>query len=101
MTIWVGQVKEPFPPFGIAWRRVRTIAGRDHARVQGVNVGMVENHPPPPRPSSLGGLGDEIEVAASSPKARERACITTVNNFKSGIVTLMFSPSGVPFHRKP
>ena len=101
MTIWVGQVKEPFHPFGIAWRRVRTIAGRDHARVQCVNVGNVKDHPSPPRPSSLGGLGDEIDVAASSPKARERACITTVNNFKSGIVTLMFSPSGVPFHRKP
>ena len=83
VTIWVGQVKKPFPPIGIAWRRFRTIAGRDHARVQGVNVGMVKDHPPPPRPSSLGGLGDEIEVAASSPKARERARLTAVNNFKS------------------
>ena len=71
MTIWVGQVKKPFPPFGIAWRRIRTIAGRDHARVQGVNVGMVKDHPPPPRPSSLGGLGDEIEVEQAKKRIAE------------------------------
>ena len=35
---------------------------------------------PQRRPSSLGGLGDEVEVAPSSPKARERARITVMNS---------------------
>ena len=43
VTIRVGQVEEPLAPFGVARRRVRAIAGRDHARMQRVDVGMVED----------------------------------------------------------
>jgi hypothetical protein len=42
VTIRVGQVEEPLAPFGIARYRVWMVAGRDHARMEGVNVGMVD-----------------------------------------------------------
>src|SRR6476661_128654 len=83
VTIRVRQVEEPFPPFTIARCRVWTVAGRDHARMEGINVGMVEDNASPPRPISLGRLGDEIEVVGSSTKARKRCVVTTINDLKS------------------
>ena len=62
VTIRVGEMEEPLAPFGIVWRSVWTVAGRDDARMEGVNVGMVEDNTSPPRPISLGRLGDEIEI---------------------------------------
>jgi hypothetical protein len=55
VTIWVGQVEEPLAPFGIPWGRVRTVPGRDHTRMKGINVGMVEDDASPPGPIPLGG----------------------------------------------
>ena len=69
VTVRVGQMEEALAPFGIARRRVRAIAGRDYARMQRVDVGMVEDDTSPPRPRSLGRLRDQIEVARSSPKS--------------------------------
>src|SRR5712691_3957417 len=83
VTIRIGQVEEPLTPFGVARGAVRTVAGRDHAGMQGVDVGMVEDDTSPPRPIPLGRLGDEIDVAGSSPKARKSGVITTVNDLKS------------------
>src|SRR5262249_861099 len=48
VTIRVGQMEEALAPFGIARRRVRMIAGRHHARMQRVDVGMVEDDASPP-----------------------------------------------------
>ena len=72
VTIRVGEVEEPFAPFGILRCRVWTVAGRNHARMKRVNVGMVEDNTSPPRPISLGRLGDEIEIICSSSKTRKR-----------------------------
>src|SRR5215204_2442159 len=83
MTIRVRQMEEPLAPFGIARCRVRTVTGRDHARVEGINVGMVEDDTSPPRPTPLGRLGDQIEIAGSSPKARKCGVVATVNDLKS------------------
>jgi hypothetical protein len=58
VAIRIGQVEEPLAPFGIARRRVWSITSRDHARIEGVNVGMVEDDTPPPRPPSLRRLRD-------------------------------------------
>src|SRR6266540_5296688 len=63
VTIWIGHVEEPLAPFGVARRRIRAVAGCDDAGVQRIHVGMVEDDAPPPRPCSLGGLGDQIEIA--------------------------------------
>ena len=83
VAIRIGQVKEPLTPIGIAWWRVWSITGRDHIRVEGVNIGMVEDDTPPPRPLSFRGLCDQIEKAGSSPKACKRSAMTTMNDLKS------------------
>ena len=44
MTIRVGQVEEPLAPFGVTRRRVWTVPGGDQARMEGVNVRMVEDN---------------------------------------------------------
>jgi hypothetical protein len=83
VTIRVGEVEEPLAPFGIVRCRVWAVAGRDHARMEGVNVGMVEDNTSPPRPISLGRLGNEIEIAVSNPKTRKRCLVTTMNDLKA------------------
>jgi hypothetical protein len=83
VTIRVGEVEEPFAPFSILRWRVWTVARRNHARMERVNVGMVEDNASPPRPISLGRLSDEIEIICSSPKTRKRRVITTMNDLKS------------------
>ena len=51
--------------------------------MEGVNVGMVEDHASPPGPLALGRLRDEIEIAPSRSKARECCVVATVNDLKS------------------
>ena len=83
VSIGVGQVEEPRAPFGVARHCVWAVAGRDHARMEVVNVGMVEDHASPPGPLALGRLRDQIEIAPSRSKARECCVVATVNNLKS------------------
>src|SRR6516164_160231 len=44
---------------------------------------MVEDDTSPPGPRSLGRLGDQIEIAPSSPKARKRGLVAAVKQLKS------------------
>src|SRR5262245_7928759 len=83
VTVRVGQVKEPLAPFGVARRSVRAIAGRDHARMERVDVGMVEDDASPPGPRSLRRLSDQIEIAHSRPKALKRGVTAAVDHLKS------------------
>src|SRR5215468_9145567 len=83
VAVRIGQVKEPLAPFGIARCGVWSVAGRDHARIEAIDIGMVEDDTPPPRPISLSGLCDEIEKAGPSPKTCKRGFITTMNDLKS------------------
>src|SRR5262249_49232724 len=83
VTIRVGQMKETLAPFSVARRSVRAIAGRDHAGMQRIDIGMVEDDTPPPGPISLGGLGDQIEIARSRPKARERSVASAVKHLEA------------------
>jgi len=83
VTIRVGQVEEPLPPFGIARYRVRAVAGRDHTLMESVNIRMIKDYTSPPRPTSLVRLGDEIKIATSGPKARKRCVLATVHDLKS------------------
>src|SRR5712671_523945 len=106
VAIRIGQVEEPLAPFGVARCRVWSVAGRDHARIQGVDVGIVEDDPPPPRPISLRGLCDEIEKAGSGPKTCKRGVTTTMNDLKSqhAIEGDAASRAGlplVPWHPQP
>jgi hypothetical protein len=81
VTIRVGQVEEPLAPFGIT--RIWSVTGRDHVRMEGVNVRVVKDNTSPPGPIPLDRLGDEIEITCSSPKARKRRVLTTISDFKS------------------
>jgi hypothetical protein len=83
VTVRIGQVKEPLAPFGIARRRLWSVAGRNYSRVEAVDVGMVEDDTSPPGPISLRGLCDEVEKAGSSPKTCKPGFIATMNDFKS------------------
>src|SRR5205823_11632584 len=83
VTVRIGQMEEALAPFRIARRGVRPVAGRDHAGVQRIDVGMIENDTPPPRPVSLGGLGDEMEIARSRPKPRERSLASAVHQLEA------------------
>jgi len=83
VAVRIGQVKELFAPFGIARCRVCSVAGRDHARIEGVDLGMVEDDTSLPGPLSRCRLCDEIEKAGSSPKACKRGVIATMNDLKS------------------
>jgi hypothetical protein len=76
-------VEEPLAPFGIAGRRVRSIASHDHARMEAVNVGMMEDDTPPPGPLPLRRLCDEIKKAGSSPEACKCRIMTAMNDLKS------------------
>src|SRR5262249_23228811 len=82
VTIRVGQVEEALAPFGIARRRVRTVARRHDAGMQRVDVGMVEDDASPPRPRPLGRLRDQIEIARSGPKARKRGVGAAVDHIE-------------------
>src|ERR1700704_4755626 len=44
---------------------------------------MIEDDPAPPGPAPLGRLGDEIEIAASGPKARERGVVAAIEHLES------------------
>src|SRR5262245_65930952 len=48
-----------------------------------VDVGMVENDASPPGPRSLRGLGNQIEIVRSSPKARKRGVLAAIDHLKS------------------
>src|SRR5262249_22322557 len=83
MTIRIGHVEEPLPPFGVARGRVGPVAGRYRARIKRVHVGMIEDDSSPPGPCPLSALRDEIEIARAGPEAREIRVIAAVNHLKS------------------
>src|SRR6516165_7229648 len=80
VTIRVGQVEEPLAPFGVARRRVRAIAGRDHARMKRIDVGMVEDDASPERIRSLSRMGTQIKVAPSGPRRRKGGGVAAVQD---------------------
>src|SRR5260370_23341484 len=49
VAIRIGQVKEPLAPFGIARGPVWSVASRDHARMEAVDGGIVEDDTSPPK----------------------------------------------------
>ena len=83
VAVGIGQVEEPLAPFGIARRSIGVKAGRDYSCVQAVDIGVVEDHTPPPRPGSLDWLGDEIEIAGSRTKAREGCIVAAINQIEA------------------
>jgi hypothetical protein len=64
-------VEEALTPFGIVGHGNWLVSRCKCAVVKCVNIGNVEDYPPPPGPAPFGGLGDEVEIARPCSKAGE------------------------------
>src|ERR1700675_168567 len=71
VAVRVIEVEEALTPFGIAGHGSRLVSRGERTVVKCVNIGNVEDYPPPPGPAPLGRLGDEIEIARPCSKAGE------------------------------
>jgi hypothetical protein len=83
VPVRVGDVKKALAPLRIPRLGVGAVAGSDCAGVQRIDVGIVEDHAPPPRPAPLGRLRDQIEIARSSPEAGELRVLAAVKKLES------------------
>src|SRR5207237_9400355 len=79
VTIRIGHMEEPLAPFRVARGGIRAVARREHAGMQRVDVGMIEDDPSPPGPLSLDRLRDQIEIARARPKHGEGGNATAGN----------------------
>src|ERR1700733_10447050 len=71
VAVGVNQVEEALTPFGIVGHSSWLVSRRERTVVKCVNIGNVEDYPPPPGPAPLSGLGDEVEIARPCSKAGE------------------------------
>jgi hypothetical protein len=71
MAVGVDQVEEALTPFGVAGYGSWLESRYERTVVKCVNIGNVEDYPPPPGPAPLGRLGDEVEIARPGSKAGE------------------------------
>src|ERR1700719_4383166 len=85
MTVRIGHVEEPLPPFGVAGGGVGPVSGRYHARIEGVDIGIIKDDASPTRPCPLMHLRDEFDIARARPEAREIRVIATVDHLKSEV----------------
>src|ERR1700731_2981531 len=69
VAVGVNQVEEALTPFGVAGHGSWLVSRSERTVVKCVNIGNVEDYPPPPGPAPLGRLGDEVEIARPSSKA--------------------------------
>src|ERR1700716_2074620 len=69
--VGVDQVEEALTPFGVVGHGSRLVSRCERTVVKCVNIGNVEDHPPPPGPAPLGRLGDKIEIARPCSKVGE------------------------------
>jgi hypothetical protein len=58
VTIGIGYVEEALAPFGIVRCGVGLVPSRDDARMERVNIGMIEDNASPPRPILFGRSGN-------------------------------------------
>src|SRR5437879_4500836 len=79
VTIRIGHMKEPLAPLGIARRRVRPAASGDKPGIERVDLGLVEDHPPPPGPPPFGRLRDQVEKAGTGAEAGERRLFAAID----------------------
>jgi hypothetical protein len=71
VAVGVIEVEEALTPFGIAGNGSWLVPRCERTVVKCVNIGNVDDYPPPPGPAPLGRLGDEIEIARPCSKAGE------------------------------
>ena len=71
VPVGVNQVEEALTPFGITRFCCWLVSCCQRTVVKCVNIGNVENYPPPPGPAPLGRLGDKVKIARPCSKAGE------------------------------
>jgi hypothetical protein len=71
VAVGVNEVEEALTPLGIAGRGSWLVSRCERTVVKCVNIGNVEDYPPPQGPAPLSRLGDEVEIAYSCSKAGE------------------------------
>src|ERR1700694_4735081 len=71
VAVGVNSVEGGITRFGIVGHGGWLVSRCERTVVKCVNIGNVEDYPPPRGPAPLGRLGDEAEIASSCPKASE------------------------------
>src|SRR5712671_4421564 len=71
VAVGVIEVEEALTPFGIAGHGSWLVSRHERTVVKCVNIGNVEDYPPPPGPAPLGRLGDKVKIARPCSKAGE------------------------------
>src|SRR3979411_1558039 len=71
VAVGVNEVEEALTPFGSAGHGSWLVSRCECTVVKCVNIGNVEDYPPPPGPAPLVRLGDEVEIARPCSKAGE------------------------------
>src|ERR1700724_3331768 len=82
VAVGVNQVEEALTPLGIAGHGSWLVSRCERTVVKCVNIGNVEDYPPPPGPAPLGRLGDEIEIARPCSKAGECRLFAAMQKLK-------------------
>ncbi len=82
MTVGVNKVEEALTPFGVAGRGSWLAPRCERTVVKCVNIGNVEDYPPPPGPAPPGRLGDEVEIARPCSKAGEYRLFAAMQDLK-------------------
>src|SRR5580704_1718429 len=69
MAVGIAHVEEALAPRRIARRGLRPAAGGEEARVQRIDITVVEDQPAPPRPLPPGRLMDQVQEIVAGAKA--------------------------------
>ena len=83
MTVWIGQVKEPLAPMGVLRRCIGSIAGSNYTPMEAIDVRVVKNHPSPPCPLPMAGLGSQIQKIRTRPQTCELCVLTAIDRLKT------------------
>ena len=71
VAVGVNEVEKALTPLGVAGRASWLAPCCERTVIKCIDIGDVEDHAPPPEPTLLGRLGDEVKIARPCSKAGE------------------------------